>query len=136
MRDEEIATGEKGKRGRGEEETSSPLPLFPSSPFPRRPSSLAAWLERATVACLFLFAVAAPHSIAAAQGAWALGVLLWAARFLFRPRPKTYRTPVDAWLLGFFVLTFLTALTSYDVDVSVGKLRAASLFTIVYLAAE
>jgi O-antigen ligase len=80
--------------------------------------------------------VAAPHSIAAAQGAWALGVLLWAARFLFRPRPKTYRTPVDAWLLGFFVLTFLTALTSYDVDVSVGKLRAASLFTIVYLAAE
>ena len=136
MKDEKIVTGEKGKRGKGEKETSSPLPLFPSSPLPRRLSSFAVWLERATVACLFLFAVAAPHSIAAAQTAWLLGLLFWVARLCFRPRPKTYRTPVDAWLLGFFVLTFLTALTSYDPDVSIGKLRAASLFTIVYLAAE
>jgi O-antigen ligase len=99
-------------------------------------SSLSSWLERAAVACLFLFAAAAPHSIAGAQIAWLLGMLFWAARFLFRPRPKTWRTPVDPWLLGFFVLTFLTALTSYDPSVSIGKLRAASLFTIVYLAAE
>jgi O-antigen ligase len=99
-------------------------------------SSLPLWLERATVACLFLFAAAAPHSIAAAQIAWLLGMLFWVARFTLRPRPKTYRTPVDPWLLGFFVLTFLTALTSYDPSVSIGKLRAASLFTIVYLTAE
>src|SRR5205823_5254808 len=112
------------------------LPLFPSSPLPRRLSPFAVWLERATVACLFLFAVAAPHSIAAAQTAWLLGLLFWVARLCFRPRPKSYRTPVDAWLLGFFVLTFLTALTSYDPDVSIGKLRAASLFTIVYVTAE
>src|SRR5205085_441917 len=74
-------------------------------------SSLPSWLERATVACLFLFAVAAPHSIAGAQGAWLLAMLFWVARFFVRPRPKVYRTPVDPWLLGFFVLTFLTALT-------------------------
>src|SRR5256714_6221828 len=100
------------------------------------PSSLSSWLERATVACLFLFAVAAPHSIAGAQAAWLLAVLFWVARFFVRPRPKLYRTPVDTWLLGFFVLTFLTALTSYDPEVSIGKLRAASLFTIVYVTAE
>ncbi len=99
-------------------------------------SSLTLWLERATVACLFLFALAAPHSIAVGQGAWMLAMLCWVLRFAFRPRPKIYRTPVDPWLLGFFVLTFLTALTSYDPDVSIGKLRAASLFTIVYVAAE
>jgi len=99
-------------------------------------SSFSSWLERATVACLFLFAVAAPHSIALTQGAWLLGMLLWAARFAFRPRPVTHRTPIDYALLGFFVLTFLTSLTSYDPDVSIGKLRAASLFTIVYLVAE
>jgi O-antigen ligase len=99
-------------------------------------SALPLWLERATLACLFLFALAAPHSIAVAQIAWLLGMLCWAARFILRPRPKVWRTPVDPWLLGFFVLTFLTALTSYDPDISIGKLRAASLFTIVYLAAE
>jgi O-antigen ligase len=99
-------------------------------------SSLSIWLERATVAFLFLFALAAPHSIAVGQGAWMLAMLCWVLRFALRPRPKVYRTPVDAWLLGFFVLTFLTALTSYDPDVSIGKLRAASLFTIVYVTAE
>jgi O-antigen ligase len=99
-------------------------------------SSLPLWLERATVACLFLFAASAPHSIAVGQGAWMLAMLFWVARFAFRPRPAVYRTPVDTWLLGFFVLTFLTALTSYDPEVSIGKLRAASLFTIVYVAAE
>jgi O-antigen ligase len=93
-------------------------------------------LERATVACLFLYAVAAPHSIAGTQTAWLLAMLFWVVRLLVRPRPKLFRTPVDAWLLGFLVLTFLTALTSYDPEVSIGKLRAASLFTIVYVVAE
>src|SRR5947209_18477175 len=114
--------------------STSPRPSV--SPSPLHHSSLPLWLERATVACLFLFAMTAPHSIAGAQTAWLLAMLFWVARFMFRPRPKIYRTPVDPWLLGFFVLTFLTALTSYDPGVSVGKLRAASLFTIVYLAAE
>jgi O-antigen ligase len=102
----------------------------------RRIRALAPWLERGAVGMLFLLAAAAPHSIAATQTAWLLGMACWAARFALRPRPETFRTPVDYALLGFFVLTFLTALTSYDPDVSIGKLRAASLFTIVYLAAE
>lgn len=99
-------------------------------------ATLSRWLERANVALLFLFALAAPHSIAGAQTAWLLAMLVWVAQFIFRPRPKTHPTPVDAWLLGFFVLTFLTALTSYDPEVSIGKLRAASLFTIVYVTAQ
>jgi O-antigen ligase len=99
-------------------------------------SSLPLWLERATVACLFLYAAAAPHSIAGTQTAWLLAMACWAARLLISPRPKLFRTPVDKWLLGFFVLTFLTSLTSYDPEVSIGKMRAASLFTVVYVAAE
>src|SRR5947209_20261877 len=114
--------------------STSPRPSVSQSPLHH--SSLPLWLERATVACLFLFAMAAPHSIAGAQTAWLLAMLFWVARFFVRPRPKIYRTPVDPWLLGFFVLTFLTALTSYDPEVSIGKLRAASLFTIVYVTAE
>jgi O-antigen ligase len=93
-------------------------------------------LERATVGCLFLFAAVAPHSIAATQTAWLLALLLWVTRFLLSPRPRLYRTPVDYALLGFFILTFISALLSYNPELSVGKLRAASLFTIVYLVAE
>src|SRR5919107_5422548 len=99
-------------------------------------SALALWLERATVGCLFLYAAAAPHSIAGTQTAWLLAMLFWVARLCLRPRPALFRTPVDPWLFGFFVLTFLTALTSYNPEVSIGKLRAASLFTVVYLVAQ
>ncbi|HLL69932.1 MAG TPA: O-antigen ligase family protein [Pyrinomonadaceae bacterium] len=98
--------------------------------------ALLIWLERALAGCLFLLAFCAPHSIAGTQIAWGVGLLLWALRFAFRPRPRTFRTPVDYALLGFFILTFISALASYDPDVSIGKLRAASLFTIVYLVAE
>lgn len=102
----------------------------------QRESRIALWLRRATIFWLFALALFAPHSIAATQIAWAAGMLLWGVRFLFRPRPRLYRTPVDYALLGFFILTFLSSLFSYDQTVSIGKLRAASLFTIVYLVAE
>jgi O-antigen ligase len=103
----------------------------------RKASGVAAsWLERIVVASLFLFAASAPHSIAVAEGAWVLGIIAWAARFAFKPRPALRRTSVDYALLGFFVLTFISALLSYEPDTSIGKLRAASLFTIVYLAAQ
>ncbi|MDX6271559.1 MAG: hypothetical protein QOD28_2782 [Acidobacteriota bacterium] len=94
------------------------------------------WVERALAASLFLLAFCAPHSIAGTQIAWGLGLLAWLVRLALRPRPQLHRTPLDYALLGFFILTFISALTSYDPDVSIGKLRAASLFTIVYLVAE
>lgn len=52
------------------------------------------------------------------------------------PPPRFYRSPIDYALLGFFVLTGVSAFLSYEPMVSIGKLRAASLFTIVYLFAE
>jgi O-antigen ligase len=99
-------------------------------------SRAAVWLDRIVVFWLFVFALSAPHSIAATQVAWSAGLLFWAARFVVRPRPRLFRTPVDYALLGLFILTFISSLLSYDADVSIGKLRAASLFTIVYLVAE
>src|SRR5882672_12020341 len=63
-------------------------------------------------------------------------MLLWLVRFAVRPRPKLYKTPVDYFLLGFFILTGVSAFLSYEPMVSIGKLRAASLFTIVYLFAQ
>ena len=93
-------------------------------------------LDRAVVGCLFAFALCAPHSIAAAQGAWLLGLLLWLARFFVRPRPALRRTPLDYAILGFFLLTTVSTVFSYEPATSWGKMRAASLFTIVYLVAQ
>ena len=93
-------------------------------------------LERAVIGCLFLIALFAPHSIAVTQAAWLLGMVFWLARFAIFPRPVLFRSPVDYALLGFFVLSGISALFSYSPITSIGKMRAASLFTIVYLVAQ
>jgi len=97
---------------------------------------LSGWCERAIIGCIFLIAVFAPHSIAATQTAWLLGLFFWLLRFAFYPRPALFRTPVDYLLLGFFVLSGLSGVFSYSPIISIGKMRAASLFTIVYLLAQ
>lgn len=100
------------------------------------PSSLALWLDRLIVAWLFVLAAFAPLSIAVTQGAWLCGMLLWVLRLMVKPRPRLRRTPLDFALLGFVALTLVSALFSYAPDISFGKMRAVSLFTIVYLVAE
>ncbi len=97
---------------------------------------LPGWCERAVIGCIFLIAVFAPHSIAATQTFWLLGLLFWVLRLVLRPRPKLFRTPVDYWLLGFFVLSGVSGVFSYSPIMSIGKMRGASLFTIVYLVAQ
>ena len=94
------------------------------------------WIDRSIIVCIFLIALFAPHSIAASQSAWLLGLLLWLLRFAFHPRPQLFRTPVDYALLAFFVLSGVSGLFSYEPVQSIGKMRAASLFTVVYLVAE
>ena len=93
-------------------------------------------IENGIVACLFLIAMFAPHSIAVTQTAWLVGMALWLLRFAFFPRPKLFRSPVDYVLVGFFVLSGLSGVFSYSPIVSIGKMRAASLFTIVYLVSQ
>ena len=62
--------------------------------------------------------------------------MFWVLRFFVWPRPKLDRTPLDYPMFVFFLLTALSSFLSYEPMVSIGKLRAASLFTIVYLFAE
>jgi hypothetical protein len=96
----------------------------------------AKFLDAAIIAFLFVFAAAAPNSIAITQSAWLIGMALWLVRFAFYPRPRLQRTPIDYFVFGFFILTGLSAFLSYEPMVSIGKLRAASLFTIIYLFTE
>ncbi|MDQ3819329.1 MAG: O-antigen ligase family protein [Acidobacteriota bacterium] len=93
------------------------------------------WLDGAIIFWLFLFAIFAPHSIALTQMAWGGALLTFGARFLLRPRPRIKRSPIDYALLGFLALTLVSSFLSYDPGVSIGKLRAVSLFTIIYLVA-
>jgi hypothetical protein len=93
-------------------------------------------LERAVIGCLILIALFAPHSIAVTQTAWLLGLVFWVTRFAVYPRPGLLRSPVDYALLGFFVLSGISGIFSYSPFVSIGKMRAASLFTIVYLVSQ
>ena len=100
-------------------------------------SATGMWLDRVIVMWVFALAIFAPHSIAATEISWMIGMTAWVARYLFvLPRQKLYRTPIDYALLIFFALTFLSSLLSYDPYTSIGKMRAASLFTVVYLVAE
>lgn len=101
-----------------------------------KPGPLGLWLERVIIAALFLFTFAAPISIAAAQFAWAAGLLFWLLRFFVFPRPAFHRTPIDHAMFAFFILTGISSFLSYEPMVSIGKLRAAMLFTIAYLFAE
>lgn len=85
---------------------------------------------------MVLFVLAAPNSIAVTQAAWLMGMLFWVLRLFVWPRPGLERTPIDYPMFLFFVLTGLSSFLSYEPSVSIGKLRAAALFTIVYLFAE
>ena len=93
-------------------------------------------ISNAIIACLFLIAAFAPHSIAVSQAAWLLGMALWVARFAFYPRPSLRRSPLDYALVGFFVLSGISGIFSYSPIMSIGKMRAASLFTVVYLLSQ
>src|SRR2546423_9109816 len=75
--------------------------------------SLAIWLDYILTGCLFLLAFAEPLSIAATQFAWSLGLIVWLARLAARPRPRLRRTPGAYALLGFFILTLISAFFSY-----------------------
>jgi O-antigen ligase len=101
-----------------------------------QPRPIIHWLERGIIACVLLIAAFAPISIAVTQGAWILGMTLWILRFAFSPRPHFYRSPIDYPLLAFFILSGISGVFSYEPIMSIGKMRAASLFTIVYLIAQ
>lgn len=94
------------------------------------------WLERVILASLFLIAAFAPISIAVTQTAWLIGMTFWVLRLAIFPRPILHRTPIDYALFAFFILSGVSAVFSYEPVQSIGKMRAAALFTIVYIVAQ
>jgi hypothetical protein len=90
------------------------------------------WLERVIFFFLVLMVVSAPHSIAATQIAWLMGMFLWVVRLAFKPRPRLFRTPMDIVLWLFFIWSAITSFFSYDPATSIDRLRGTALFLIFY----
>lgn len=95
-------------------------------------SGLALWLDRIAFAFLVLTVVFAPHSIAATQTAWVIGMLVWIIRLFVRPRPALGLTVLDLALWGFFAWSVISSLLSYEPAISLGKLRGTAVFLIFY----
>ncbi|HEX8722817.1 MAG TPA: O-antigen ligase family protein [Pyrinomonadaceae bacterium] len=81
-----------------------------------------------------LYALAAPHSIAASWVGLSLAVLGWLARLALTRRAGLRRTPLDLPLWLFFGWTALSCLLSEEPRVSVPKLVNVATFLMFYLA--
>jgi hypothetical protein len=98
-------------------------------------SKLTLILDRAITASLFLLALAAPLSIAGTQIAWSLALLFWLLRAVF-VRPKFRTSGFDLAVIAFVGLSIISAIFSYEPEVSMRKLVGVSLVTIVYLVSS
>ena len=98
-------------------------------------NTAARWLERTALVFLILMAVAAPHSIAASQAAWILGMLTTALRFAIAPRPKFKFTSLSTALAALFIWSAISSAFSYEPAISLDKLRNVSLLLVFFFAA-
>src|SRR5205085_9053659 len=90
--------------------------------------------ELLALAGFFVYALAAPHSIAASWVGLSAVVLAWIVRALATRRTGIRRTPLDLPLWLFFAWTALSCFLSAEPRLSTRKLINVSTFLIFYLA--
>jgi O-antigen ligase/polysaccharide polymerase Wzy-like membrane protein/PDZ domain-containing protein len=95
--------------------------------------NFAQWMARAILCGLAIFAMAIPHSIAAAQIGLGLSYVAWIARAIAVGRFGFPQTPIDRPLLCFIGLTIISAVLSVEPAESLPKLRTLTLFAVFYL---
>lgn len=91
------------------------------------------WANRGVLFGLFLFALAVPHSIFAANLGLNLSLFAWIIRATTLRKLHFRRTPFDRPLLWFVTLTVLSAFFSIEPSVSLPKLKSLLLFGVIYL---
>jgi len=92
------------------------------------------WLERAAFIFLFLMVVTCPHSIAASQSAWLIGLTLTVVRLVLRPRAGFRFKAIDLALWALFLWAVISSVFSYEPATSLDKLRGVGLFLVFYFA--
>ncbi len=98
-------------------------------------NAVSRWANRALIFFVLLFALSVPHSIAASQISFTLACIAWVVRDLALRKFHFARTAIDWPLLSFAVLTVLSSIFSVEPGLSLPKLKALTLFAVVYLLA-
>ena len=93
----------------------------------------ARWLDRIAFVFVFLMVGTAPHSIAASQSAWILGMLFTVARLTLKPRVNFRFRPLHFALIAIFLWAVISSLFSFEPAVSLDKLRGVSLLLVFFL---
>lgn len=91
-------------------------------------------LEMVAFVFLVLMILFAPHSIAATQTAWLIGMTAWIARLFIKPRPVIMLTAGGVALFALFAWSLLSSILSYEPSISLDKLRGVSTFLIFIYA--
>ena len=94
----------------------------------------AKWLERIAFVFLLLMVLTAPHSIAASQSSWLLGLIATALRFAIKPRPAFKFAALHIALLAMFFWAVVSSSFSYEPAISLDKLRGVGLFMVFFFA--
>src|SRR6476659_7668235 len=98
------------------------------------PGFAARWLERIAFVFLILMVLTAPHSIAASQTSWLLGLFATTLRFAIKPRPALKFTALHLALLAMFLWAVVSSVLSYEPAISLDKLRSVGLFMVFFFA--
>jgi O-antigen ligase len=91
-------------------------------------------LDRVAFVFLFLMVLTAPHSIAASQSSWLLGLVATAVRCAVRPRPLFRFTALHLALIAMFLWAVVSSVFSYEPAISLDKLRGVGLFMVFFFA--
>jgi O-antigen ligase len=94
----------------------------------------AKWLERIAFVFLLLMVLTAPHSIAASQSSWLIGLLATVIRFTIKPRPVLRFSALHIALIVMFLWAVVSSSLSYEPAISLDKLRGVGLFMIFFFA--
>jgi hypothetical protein len=97
-------------------------------------AGLSRTLETIAFTFLALMVGFAPHSIAATQSAWLIGMTAWIARLFIKPSSPIRVTTVGLALVAFFAWSVLSSILSYEPAISLDRLRGASTFLIFIYA--
>ena len=97
-------------------------------------TAAAKWLDRTAFIFLLLMALTAPHSIAASQSSWLLGLTATGLRFAFRPRPTLRFSALKIALVAMFLWAVASSALSYEPAISLDKLRGVGLFMVFFFA--